>query len=223
MPPRAVLFDFDGVLADTENVHVAAWERTFGAMGWNVDAETCARAAEVDDRAFLTEIFAARGIQDGDVAGWVERKQAITLPLLAGSPRLYPGVVELVRWLADRARLAIVSTTWRENITVVLQGAALSDCFMTIVGKEDVAQVKPDPAGYKLALKRLSVAASKSLAVEDSEGGLHAAQRAGVSCLVVGHRGPLPRKDWVGSTPYLADFSDLPAALSALGFDSDPP
>src|SRR4051794_725318 len=47
--PRAVFFDFDGVLADTENIHIAAWERTFGDLGWDVPPADCARAAEVDD------------------------------------------------------------------------------------------------------------------------------------------------------------------------------
>ncbi len=41
MPPQALLFDFDGVIADTENIHIAAWERTFGLMGWDVPIELC--------------------------------------------------------------------------------------------------------------------------------------------------------------------------------------
>ena len=70
MTNRAVLFDFDGVIADTENVHVAAWQRTFGLMGWIESDEVCARAAEIDDRAFVREVFARRKIE-GDVEGWV--------------------------------------------------------------------------------------------------------------------------------------------------------
>src|SRR5947208_1861258 len=115
MPPRAVLFDFDGVIADTENIHIASWERTFGLLGLDVPAGACVRAAEVDDRAFLAEVFAGKQVGDGDIAGWVRRKQDLTVALLADAPRVYPGVVPLVQGLRGRVRLAVVSTTWREN------------------------------------------------------------------------------------------------------------
>src|SRR5689334_19316005 len=96
MPPRALLFDFDGVIADTENVHVAAWQRTFAAMGWEAADEVCARSMEVDDRVFLSEVFARREITDGDIDGWVGRKQELTLSLLTDAPRVYSGVAALV-------------------------------------------------------------------------------------------------------------------------------
>src|SRR3954451_23014452 len=96
MPLRAVLFEFDGVIADTENVHIAAWERTFAAMGWDVPPEICARAAEEDDRVSLTRVMAARGFADGGIAGRVGRKQVHTATKLSACPRLYPGVRELI-------------------------------------------------------------------------------------------------------------------------------
>ena len=55
-----MLFDFDGVIADTENHHVAAWERTLGRLGWELADEAAARAAEIDDRYFLQELFSRR-------------------------------------------------------------------------------------------------------------------------------------------------------------------
>src|SRR5262249_27907562 len=161
--PRAVLFDFDGVLADTENIHVAAWEHTFGAMGWDVSPEDCARSMELDDRVFLAEVFARRSIADGDVLGWVRRTQGLTLRIAADSPRIYRGVPELVARLRGKARLAVVTTTWRENVAVVLGAAGLADDFEVIIGKEDVEAPKPDPACYRLALKRLKVAAGSAV------------------------------------------------------------
>ena len=96
MAPLAVLFDFDGVIADTENHHIAAWQRTLMALGWEVPDEIAARSAEVDDREFLRELFAHHEIKDGDIEGWVRKKQALTIRLLQDAPRIYPGVVELV-------------------------------------------------------------------------------------------------------------------------------
>src|SRR5206468_12864820 len=85
-PPRALLFDFDGVIADTENHHIAAWQRTFGLMGLDVDDEICAYAAEVDDREFLSDFFSSKKITDGDVNGWILRKQEIVGMMLDDSP-----------------------------------------------------------------------------------------------------------------------------------------
>lgn len=217
MVPRALLFDFDGVLADTENVHIAAWERTFGRMGWDVPPEVCARAAEEDDRAFLRDVLATRGVDEGDIDGWVGRKQELTRSMLADSPRLYPGITPLIARLRDRYRLAVVSTTWRENVTAVLESAGLLDAFELIVAKEDVEAVKPDPAAYRLALSRLNLQPAEALALEDSSTGLEAARAAGIRVLAVGHR--RPQGDWTGDAPYLASLGnpdDLERLLSEI-------
>src|SRR5712672_3171918 len=125
MPPRAVLFDFDGVIADTENHHIAAWQRTLLALGWEISDEEASRSAEVDDREFLRDLFAARGVEGADVEGWTRKKQRLTVALLRDSPRIYPGVIELIGNLRGRVRLAIVSGTWRENVEAVLANPSL--------------------------------------------------------------------------------------------------
>jgi len=215
MPPLAVLFDFDGVIADTENVHVAAWERTFGLMGWGVSPEDCARAASMDDRAFLAAIFAAKGVEGGDVEGWVGRKQAATLSMLADFPRVYPGVAELVRALAGKVRLGVVSTTWRANIAAVLDASGLADRFEVVVAKEDVEATKPDPECYRLALRRLDVKPSQAVALEDSATGLAAATGAGIRCVAVGHR--LPEGAWSEGATFLNGLADPAEVEKALG------
>ena len=145
MPPKAILFDFDGVIADTGNHHIAAWQRTLAVMGWQVADEVAARSAEVDDREFLAELFAARGIKEGKIDDWVRRKQVLTVQLLNDAPQLFPGVVDLIRELQGLVRLAVVSGTWRENIKTVLGVAGLADSFDVIVSKEDVTAGKPAP------------------------------------------------------------------------------
>src|SRR5208282_3370077 len=104
MALRAVLLDFDGVIADTENHHIAAWQRTLAALGWQVPDEVAARPAEVDDRVFLHDLLAIQQITDGDIEGWVRKKQALTITLLRDAPRIYPGVHELVQHLRGRVR-----------------------------------------------------------------------------------------------------------------------
>jgi beta-phosphoglucomutase len=214
MPTRAVLFDFDGVIADTENVHVAAWQRTFGAMGWLESDETCVRAAEIDDRAFVREVFDRRKVDGGDVDGWVARKQELTLQLLADSPKIYPGVARLVGNLQGKVRLGVVTTTWRSNVEAVLRASGLAEAFEFIVAKEDVKAPKPSPQGYRLALAKLGPPALDVVVLEDSPSGLQAARKAGLKVVAVGHRRPIG--EWVGNCPYLPDFADLDRVMHEL-------
>ena len=216
MTTLAVLFDFDGVIADTENVHVAAWQRTFGVMGWVEADEVCARAAEIDDRAFVAEVFQRRKIEGGNIDGWVARKQELTLQLLADAPRVYPGVVRLIERLQqDRIRLGVVTTTWRGNVEAILKASRLLQAFECIVAKEDVTAPKPDPEGYRLALAKLGLDASDVVAIEDSPTGLAAATTAGLRVVAVGHRRPSP--EWAGNSPFLGHLTDLDRVLDSLG------
>lgn len=184
-PTRAVLFDFDGVLADTANIHLAAWQRTFGLMGWDVPEEACVRAVHEDDRKFLASLLADAGMPSGDVEGWVRRKQGLTRDLLADYPRLCPGAAALVRELRGRALLGIVSGSWKENIDSVLAAADLAGDFPMIVAKEDVSVPKPDPEAYRLGLSRLGVPAGSAWAIEDSVTGCRSALEAGLRCLLI--------------------------------------
>lgn len=218
MPPRAVLFDFDGVLADTENIHVAAWQRTFRLMGWNEPDEFCARAAEIDDRSFVAEVFARRKIDGGDIDGWARRKQELTARLLAESGRVVAGVAHVVRRLRGRARLAVVSTAWRANIVGVLDRAGLRDAFEFVIAKEDVRATKPDPEAYRLALRQLDLAAERVVAVEDSVAGLAAAERAGLRVVAVGVITP---GEPPPTTFPLIDRNDPEALARAIGLDDD--
>jgi HAD superfamily hydrolase (TIGR01509 family) len=216
MATKAFLFDFDGVIAETENHHVAAWQRTLSFMGVQVPDEVAMRAADVDDHEFLTDVFAERGIPADKLDAWVRRKQELTVELLRHAPRVYPGVVEVVRALRGRARLAIVSGTWRENIEAVLQAAGLADAFDLIVAKEDVTRRKPDPEAYLLALKKLRRSPRSVLVLEDSPSGISSARAAGIDRIVaVGHRHP--HGDWAAGAEYVDGIESIAKVLPQFG------
>lgn len=214
MPLKAVLFDFDGVIADTENVHVAAWQRALARMGLELDDATAARAGEVDDRTFVADLFASRGLLDADLDGWVARKQGIAEALLADAPRIYPGVPALVGLLRETTRLAVVTTTWRRNVEVVLESSGLRDAFELIVAKEDVASPKPTPEGYSLALTRLRIGPEEAVAIEDSPGGVASARGAGLRVVAVGHR--RAEGDWSAGARFLTDLADRDRARAVI-------
>src|SRR5262245_21660548 len=200
MTPRALLLDFDGVIADTENHHVSAWQRTLVAIGWDVPDDECVKAMEQDDRIWLSELFERRKIKGGDIEGWVRRKQAVTRSLLADSPRVYPGVAALAGRLRGKLTLGVVTSTWRENVVAVLEAAGLRPAFELIVAKEDVVLPKPAPECYRKAVEKLKLRPGEVVAVEDSPGGLAAALAAGVVAVAVGHRRPLG--PWSGDAPF---------------------
>ena len=116
-------------------------------MGWQVADEVAARAAEIDDRNSSRNCSQSTGFHSDKIDDWVRRKQVLTVKMLKDSPRLYPGVADLIRKLHGRVRLAVVSGTWRENIQAVLDSSGLAGSFETIVGKEDVASVKAGARG----------------------------------------------------------------------------
>ncbi len=216
MPPRAVLFDFDGVIADTENIHIAAWQRTLSRMGWELTDEAALLAAEIDDRVFVTELFERRKIEGADLDGWLIRKQELTETLLADSVPIYPGVAALIEALRSKGvRLGVVTTTRHRNVEIVLEAANLRAAIEIIIAKEDVAAVKPAPDGYRLALERLGVSSADAVALEDSPTGVESAGAANLRVVAVGHR--RPDGEWSGGV-YLRDLVDLDATVKALGF-----
>lgn len=221
-PSLAVLFDFDGVLANTANVHVAAWERTLETMGWTVDPATCEQAAHIDDRLFLGNLFQQRGITQGDLDGWVRRKQDLTRALLADAPRLFPGTRELVGQLhSSGITLGVVSTTWRENIETVLHATSLRHAFTLVITKEDVTQPKPAPDGYLKAARRLDLPPERIVAFEDSETGIRSARDAGMRVIAVGHG--RPEGPWCLDAPFVAALANRHSCLALLSMKLETP
>lgn len=215
-PPDAVFFDFDGVIADTENIHIAAWEETLVEIGWELDDVDCSPAASIDDRVFFAEFLASRGVTDGDIEGWTARKQRRTIAALSRDPRIFPGVVEIVRSLYDIVPLAIVTGTWRENVETALRKAGILDAFLLIVAKDDVERPKPAPDCYRLALSRLGVASYRAAAIEDSITGYDSATAAGMRCYLVGER--VPAEDRPPGARVLESLADYRRVLRTLGF-----
>jgi beta-phosphoglucomutase-like phosphatase (HAD superfamily) len=234
MPPTVVLLAFDGVLADTENYHAAAWQRTFARLGWDVPDEVAARAVDRDDYTFAVEVFARRGVAQADLDGWVARKRALMLEMVRHSPRLFPGAVELVRGLSGRVRLGVTAESRRDVVDAVLGRFGLLDAFELIVADDDAPAPRPDAARLTLAMKRLRPRrkpGSKSKAKPDDGGdgtvvalewtldGLRAARAAGASAVVVGHRRPFG--DWVGDAPYVSGLEPASGLLARLGLGGD--
>jgi beta-phosphoglucomutase len=185
-PYQAILFDFDGVLVDSEPVHFECWNlvlEPFGfQMSWDEYARNC---IGVSDRAMIRALCRLAERDDWFDAIWAEypRKKAILRERLAASVPMAGDLCELLRELAGFVPLGVVSSSGRLEVEPVLEAAGVRSAFSTVVTGEDVSRLKPDPEPYATAAQRLGV--QYALVVEDSEAGQASGRAAGFDVLAV--------------------------------------
>jgi HAD superfamily hydrolase (TIGR01509 family) len=197
---RALIFDVDGTLAETErDGHRVAFNRAFAALGlpWHWDDATYAallRVAGGYERllSFLAGQSDAPLItaeREALARAIHQRKNAEFSALVAqGGIAPRPGVRRLIDACAGQGVvLAVATTTGRANLDALfphLLGADWPQRFAALVCAEDAPRKKPDPQVYQIALARLGITQQQALAVEDSPAGLAAARAAGIACLI---------------------------------------
>ncbi len=219
MPISAVIFDFDGVLADTERLHLAAFQHVFDARGWRLDESAYFdRYLGCDDRG-LVETYArdnAIALGRDDVDKLAEAKRLAFARLLDHGDVLFAGARECVARLAGRFALGIASGALHEEIEAILGAAGLLDAFPVIVAADDVSETKPSPEPYLTAAGRLGHDPSTCVAVEDSVPGLAAARAAGMR--TIGITTTSPRALLTGADRVIDGLDELsPALVAALG------
>ncbi len=158
--PCAVLFDFDGVIVNSEPLHFQAFQEVLAAENFDLtEEEYFGTLIGFDDKGAFRQVYAKRGQQLSPKVflSLMAHKSEVMMDLIHRR-RLtaLPGVEEFVRDLWRHCPLAICSGALREEIEVILEGVCLRDCFSIIVAAEDVTVGKPDPSGYLLAMKQLS-------------------------------------------------------------------
>jgi HAD superfamily hydrolase (TIGR01509 family) len=194
---RAIIFDFDGVVADSEPTHLAVFQRVLGELGFVLTAEEYyAEYLGYDDKGCFRAFLEAHGQSPSDktIDELVVRKARAYLDHIKQHLIIFPGVRELVREAASRHRLAIASGALRNEIEYVLECAGIRKEFEHITSAEDVRRGKPDPEPFIHALDSLNravmpgqgrLAPDDCLVIEDSIPGIRAAHAAGMKVLAV--------------------------------------
>jgi beta-phosphoglucomutase len=191
---KAIIFDCDGVIADTEPIHMATFQRVLVEEGITLGQEQYFREyLGLDDRACFTKAFAERGdsLPLDRLNELIKRKADYVEAEMRSGLKLLPGAAEFIQEAGARYPLAVASGALRREIDLVLKSGRLQDCFRAIVSSEDVARSKPDPAPFIRALHLLNLSLigriepRECLVIEDSIHGIEAAQRAGMPCLAV--------------------------------------
>jgi beta-phosphoglucomutase len=184
----AVIFDFDGVLADTERLHLRAFQSALAEFGWTLDEPTYFRRyVGYDDRETFARFAADRGLplDSGQSARLLAAKSAAYRGHLTQGSALFPHTRACIDRLRGHFPLAIASGSLHAEIEDILRGAGLADAFVAIVGADEVSRGKPAPDLYLEATRRLGIDAARGIAVEDSVWGLEAARAAGLRTIAV--------------------------------------
>ena len=198
---RAILFDFDGVILDSEDLHYEAFRRVFEEQGVSLARETYYQnCLGFNDIECIRWGLAETGRIDeaGALEPLVRQKSVYFDELLKNRMRFFPGVCDFIRAAGGKYPLAVTSMARRGEIEFALRKAELSDLFCLIVSGEDVKNTKPDPEAYEKTLSLLndrlsllgleqSIRPGQCLVIEDSAAGIQSAKAAGMRVLGLAH------------------------------------
>jgi beta-phosphoglucomutase len=187
----AVLFDYDGVLVDSEELHfqaaAAAVQDLVGLELTRQDYAACFAGRRDEDafKAFLAPRARHGEDPEGVVGSVLERRARYYGQLARLGLRACEGALDLVATLAGRVPLGLVTGSSRAEVHLGLELVGLAGRFDSLVCAEDVSEGKPSPAGYRQAAASLGVAPRRCLVMEDSPAGVAAAAAADMACVAV--------------------------------------
>jgi beta-phosphoglucomutase len=197
---RAILFDLDGTLADTEPIHFAAFNEVLRSEGITISREEYfSRLIGYNDHDCFAAVLSensrdhSKDASEPHLRKLIARKAATYQDMIRDRDVMYPGAVDFVRECAARFPLMIVTGTLRIEAEMILRRANLRELFVDIIAAEDVERGKPEPDGFIAALGRLGfllrlrppIDPAQALAIEDTAAGIEAARRAGMRVLAL--------------------------------------
>jgi HAD superfamily hydrolase (TIGR01509 family) len=181
----AVLFDFDGVLADSEKYHFLSYREIFRRYGHEVDEKEYYKYWTSEGMGAKGEIE-RYGLDLDPYAIKAEKMPLFTRYSEDGSIGLYPEAEEIMRLFAGTGKkLAVASGSSSPDIKAVLRNAGYEGFFKIIVGSDIVPVLKPEPDVFLYAAERIGLPPDRCLVIEDAEKGLYAALSAGIPVIII--------------------------------------
>ncbi len=204
---RALLFDLDGTLAETDSLHLPTWVDVLGPHGIEVDEafymeNISGRSNGEIVRDLLPNLSREEGkeIADAKEASFRER---------AGELEPLPGLLDLLGEARGRGlKTALVTNAPQENVEAILLAIELGEFFDEVVLSDEVGQVKPDPAPYRAALDRLGLSPEEAIAFEDSTSGISSAVGAGIPTIGIASTQDPEKLRRAGAFMVAKDFAD---------------
>ena len=228
--PAAVLFDFDGVLVNSEPLHFQAFHEVLAAEHIELSEDEYYRELiGFDDKGAFRHVYQTRNLPlaPKTFLALMTAKSRMMMSLIQRRQfTALPGVEQFVRGLWRNRPLAICSGALREEIEAMLHGISLRDCFSVIVAAEDVTVGKPDPSGYLMTMRQLGVKKrqpldpSDCLIVEDAPTVIHSVRQVGFSVLGVATSYPIDKLQEANWAVKSLEPSEVLRAIPGLPLDA---
>ncbi len=209
---RAIFWDNDGVLVDTEELYFQATRQVLATVGVTLTEEMYVELFMMQGRgAWHLVQTAVPGFEA--LSALRDRRNAIYLELLKMHSKVIDGVEEVLARLSGRYCMGIVTSSRRMHFDAIHRSSGLLKHFAFVLTREDYGRAKPDPEPYQRAVERCGLTKDHCLVVEDSERGLAAATAAGLRCVVI--PGSLTAKGkFEGAAAVLSSVRSLPSYLT---------
>ena len=192
MNVRAVIWDLDGVIADTGSFHFRAWRELAQGIGLDFSAEDFQRVFGLRNADIIRTVLAPQ-ITAEDLEALAERKEKSYRAKIRHNIKPLPGVLPLLHELREMEfKLAVASSTAPTNIELVLSSLGIRQMFHCLVSGQDVDKGKPDPEVFLLAAAKLGAEPDYCVVIEDAIKGIEAAKAAGMKCIAVANTHPQP-------------------------------
>ncbi len=216
----AVIWDMDGVLADTAPHHLLAWQETFAKRGINFTEADFKRGFGIRNDAIIKNTLGEQ-VTPEEIEAIAREKEATFRRIIGKDIKPLPGALELVKALDEGGiRMAIASSTTIENIHLIVGSLGIADYFKAVITGHDVTEGKPSPQVFLLAAQRIGAEPKNCIVIEDAVAGVKAAKSAGMYCVAVSNSHPqekLKQADLIVASLEMVTVKDLEKLLKSTG------
>ena len=217
---EAVIWDMDGVLADTAPHHLLAWRETFAKRGTNFTEADFLRGFGIRNDAIIKNTLGEQ-TTEAEIETIAREKEATFRRIIGKDIKPLPGTLKLLKELHNQGiKMAIASSTTIENIRLIVGSLGIADCFQAVITGHDVTEGKPSPQVFLLAAQKLGVEPQNCIVFEDAVAGVKAAKSAGMYCVAVANTHPaekLRESDLIVDTLEEVSVKDLEKLLKSNG------
>ena len=187
---KAVIWDMDGIIVDSAQYHLKAWQIIFRKKGVSYTEEDFWRNTGKRNDSIIRNVLGGKMTQN-EIAAIIQEKGETFRQLMGQNIRPFPGVLKLITSLKEHGfKIAIASSAPMENIQLITRSLQLHNRFDAIITGWEVTRGKPDPQTFLLAAEKLGVEAERCIVIEDAISGVTASRRAGMPCIAVTNTTP---------------------------------
>ena len=208
---KAILWDNDGVLVDTEHLYCEATRQVFASAGITLGDDDY-RDMFLTGNMGAWHLLTAQGRSRSEIARMRDERNEIYSSLLRGRDHAIDGVREVLQTLHGRYAMGVVTSSRRDHFEIIHATTSLLHYFDFVLTREQYVNSKPDPEPYLAGIARTGFSAAQCLAVEDTPRGLTAATGAGARCVVIPNA-LTATGDFTTAYKVLRDIRELPALL----------